>query len=197
MSMLRVNVAPSYVGERATTHRTFSVLCGVSAISELVVHYLETISFEYDPLATQIVLLDAPQGFALRHVETLGQCPSDTIVVTNNHCPEYLEDLWALQPAILLASDRLIDGTLATALEHLVRGERYRRTPGQPTLLTPCERLLLRKLARGWSNKRIAACHGVSSKTVTNTVALLCQKLNLSDRVAAALYYWGRTDLLD
>jgi DNA-binding NarL/FixJ family response regulator len=154
-------------------------------------------SFTYNPTGSPLILVDLPQGFAMCELEKRNHQKTCTIVVTNNRCPEYLEDLWDLQPAVLLTSDHLVDGSLLNAIERATQGEHYRLTPRQSTMLTPRERIILRKLARDWSNKRIAASHDVCSKTITNMVAVLCEKLDLPDRGALMLYYWGRTDLLD
>ncbi len=117
------------------------------------------------------------------------------IVTTHNPCPEYWEDLWSFQPAVLLVGDSLGD-ELHDAITRAAQGDHYRSTPGYSTVLTVPERIVLHYIARGWSLERIAEARGVSSKTVSNTITTICEKLGLSDRSAAMLYYWGRLDLL-
>lgn len=69
---------------------------------------------------------------------------------------------------------------IATKLmEHLTRGE---------DKLTMRETEVLRLIARGQSNKEIAAALVISEKTVKTHVSNILQKLHLSDRTQAALY---------
>jgi DNA-binding NarL/FixJ family response regulator len=56
---------------------------------------------------------------------------------------------------------------------------------------------VLHVLARGWCNQRIAAHLCLQEKTVRNTLSNIYEKLDLQDRMEAALYYWGRQDLLE
>ncbi len=57
-----------------------------------------------------------------------------------------------------------------------------------PDALTPREKEILAYLARGCSNKEIAAECGIAEKTVKTHVSSLLSKLGVADRTQAALY---------
>ena len=69
-------------------------------------------------------------------------------------------------------------------IEQLARAAR----PSAVETLTPREREVLRLIARGQSNKRIALELGVAEKTVKTHVGHVLAKLDLSDRTQAALF---------
>lgn len=173
----------------------FTMMCGLPTIEQLIIEGLKKFGFFRDTAAATVVVIDAPYGFALLTLEILGQTDRRIIVTTNNPCPEYWEDVWDFHPAILLVSD-CMHRELETAMTQAARGQRYRMTPQYTSRLTPCERAVLRSVARGQSNQQIANLVGVSPKRVANTLTVVYEKLQLSGRVAASLYYWGRQDLL-
>ena len=90
--------------------------------------------------------------------------------------------------------------TLADAIHAAARGEvrlhpeaarrlvRDFRSPEMRESLTPKETAVLQLLARGESNKDIAAEQGVSEATVKTRVSRLLSKLGLDSRTQAALY---------
>lgn len=169
------------------------VVCGVPVVTQLLHSYLDTVPMPYATVSST-VLIDLPVGFAFRVLPALQQQGAPVVVATHNHCPEYLEDLWACDPTILLAYVDLLH-ELVFAIERAARGDRYRLTSGQPSCLTSRERALLHKVAHGWSAKQIATAYGLQPKTVSNQITAMCEKLYLRDRVAATLYYWGQADL--
>jgi NarL family two-component system response regulator LiaR len=69
-------------------------------------------------------------------------------------------------------------------MDHLSKGEEVIAEAD----LTMREKDVLRLIARGNSNKEIAASLKISEKTVKNHVTNILQKLHLSDRTQAALY---------
>lgn len=78
-----------------------------------------------------------------------------------------------------------LDPAIAKKLmEHLSKGEEV-IAEGDLTLR---EKEVLRLIARGNSNREIAASLQISEKTVKNHVTNILQKLHLSDRTQAALY---------
>ena len=78
----------------------------------------------------------------------------------------------------------LSPATATRVVEELARGGR----PRAVDLLTPRELEVLRLIARGRSNKRIALELGVAEKTVKTHVGHVLGKLGLTDRTQAALY---------
>ena len=76
-------------------------------------------------------------------------------------------------------------------------GHRVPRRHGGPAGLTPREIEVLRLLARGLSNKQIAAQLVISPKTVGNHVEHIYEKIDASSRTAAGLFAMQHGLLLD
>ena len=93
--------------------------------------------------------------------------------------------------AELLAAIRLAADGVPTlhprAQQHLMRGIAEPETPSPFGTLTPRERDVLSLLARGDSNKRIAAALNLSIGTVKGYVSAIFEKLGVEDRTQAAL----------
>jgi DNA-binding NarL/FixJ family response regulator len=93
--------------------------------------------------------------------------------------------------AELLAAIRLAADGVPTlhprAQQHLMRGIAEPEAPSPFTALTPRERDVLALLARGESNKRIAAALNLSIGTVKGYVSAIFEKLGVEDRTQAAL----------
>jgi DNA-binding NarL/FixJ family response regulator len=111
------------------------------------------------------------------------------VVVTFSSCPEYLQDLWDLQPDILIV-DTKHGYDLSAAVIGAAKGEQYRLVPPGKTSLTSNERIVLRYVARGWSNKQIAEMLHIHEKTIINTLTAMYRKLGVKSRAEAILYYW-------
>jgi DNA-binding NarL/FixJ family response regulator len=75
---------------------------------------------------------------------------------------------------------------LASRLAGMLTGPRDLAARAFPSL-TPRERDVLDRLARGESNEAIATALGLSSKTVRNQVSVILSKLAVTDRTAAML----------
>ena len=134
------------------------------------------------------VVLDKPSGFALNRLGKVRR--EGVVVITDNLCPEYWEDLWDLNPQVLLAGGHDTH-ELTSALVRAVRGEHFRKTPHYESDLTPRERDVLRLCATGLANKQIAAQLGLAICTVKNNLSSAFSKLGLVRREQAMLYYWG------
>jgi two-component system, NarL family, response regulator LiaR len=96
-----------------------------------------------------------------------------------------------VEPQELARAVRLADGgetmldpaVAARLVESLAAGE-----GDELDELTPRERDVLRLLASGYANKRIALELGIAEKTVKTHVSHVLSKLGVSDRTQAALY---------
>jgi NarL family two-component system response regulator LiaR len=77
----------------------------------------------------------------------------------------------------------LIDPAVAARLVETLSGR-----DEQPPALTVREQQVLRLIARGYANKRIAAELGIAEKTVKTHVSHVLRKLSVADRTQAALY---------
>ena len=91
-----------------------------------------------------------------------------------------------LLSAIRLAADG-VPTLHPRAQQHLMRGIAEPETPSPFGALTPRERDVLALLARGESNKRIAAALNLSIGTVKGYVSAIFEKLGVEDRTQAAL----------
>lgn len=194
MVMQKLAAVPPPPPER-TTAVPFALWCGMPPLAQLIVRHLIPMGFVDDPQAATLLVLDAPVGFALRALETHALAARSVIVATGSPCPEYWADLADCDPAILLAGPDL-EHAIATALRHAPHGARYQLTPPVQSPLTAQERAVLRAVARGYTNAQIARIVGVSPKRVANMLTQIYARLQLPNRVALALYYWGRADLL-
>jgi len=91
-----------------------------------------------------------------------------------------------LLTAIRLAADG-VPTLHPRAQQHLMRGIAEPEMPSPFDALTPRERDVLALLARGESNKRIAAALNLSIGTVKGYVSAIFEKLGVEDRTQAAL----------
>jgi DNA-binding NarL/FixJ family response regulator len=172
----------------------FRLSCGSPGLAGPLTSSFEGMGLHAHRTAPTELLVDVPCGFAQRTLEIREGTSDDVVVLTENPCPEYWDDVWDLQPAGLLVGIPG-EGILNDALRRVVRGERCRLTPGNASQLTATERTLLRAVAHGWDNRRIAQQLHIEDKTVRNTLTRIYAKLNVGNRVQATLYYWGRADL--
>lgn len=175
-------------------HRSYHLSCGVPALGIEIAKGLEKSGWELNDQSEIGLLIDAPLGFALQTL--IRESPRVWLVVTDNPCPEYWEDLWSLSPQVLLAGGHSALNVV-NALDRTISGESFRQTPHYDNPLTHIERQLLQYSAQGWGNKRIAQKINLTEGTVKNGLSRVFQKLNLENRTQLALYYWGLWHLLD
>lgn len=175
--------------------RRFTILCGIPCLAHSLTASLQALGLLPDHEATTTLLFDLPTGFALKMLETRDLGTRDVIVMTENVCPEYAEDLWDLDPAGLLVGVDL-DRALLVAMAEVADGARYRLAPTPSSSLTTLERSVLRYAAQGWEDRRIAQHLHVLQPAVVYAVRRIEAELNVADRVQAVLYYWGRADLI-
>lgn len=174
--------------------RRYRLRCGISALATEIARGLQRLGWEAGEQGDVGLLIDAPLGFALQELEQAD--PSEWVVVTDNPCPEYWEDLGSFSPRGLLAGGHSAQH-VTEALGRISSGEVFRHTPQHNSPLTCLERRLLRHSAQGWENKRIAQELGLNEGTVRNGLSRVFQKLGCENRTQLALYYWGLWHLLD
>lgn len=140
------------------------------------------------------LIIDQTPGEALEILEN--QAPSTCVVLTRNPCPDYLADLLAQKPAALLANGEGLEDAFRM-LEVVASGGRVISLPAPTTPpLTPCERAVLRLIARAQRDKRIARQLGISDGTVRKRVSEILDKLELENRMQLGYYYFGLWSLL-
>ncbi len=158
-------------------------------------------------LKPDVVLLDIemPGEDGLSAAEAIaGESPETAVIILTMHADqEHLDravaagvrgyvlksaGLGELVGAIRAVADggSAIDPKLMTGFLRRYR-ERYNPLLSGPNALTGREVEVLKLLAAGYSNKEIARKLGVSASTVKNRLSVIFQKLNVTDRVAAAL----------
>lgn len=174
--------------------RPYCLHCGIPALADEISQSLRHFGWEVCKHAPLGLLIDGPWGVAFQQVAQVN--PGEWVIVTDNPCPEYWEDLWAFGPRGLLAGGHSVQH-LADALGRAAAGESFRSIPQHDSSLTCLERRLLRFSAQGWENKRIAQEFGLNEGIVRNGLSRVFQKLGFENRTQVALYYWGLWHLLD
>lgn len=169
------------------TWRAVQMIGGTPLVKDLLTVKLASCGWHVEAVSPLVLLLDGPSGYALRYLSD--EKGSSTVVVTDNPCPEYWEDLWASSPLALVAC--MDAATVTQALEQAAEGEGVRILPARSSRLSSQERALLRLSALGWENRRIARAVGLHDGTVRNALGRVFDKIGVQNRTQAALYYWG------
>lgn len=188
--MLRSSIPTTATPRR---HQISTVDCGVPFVAALLTQTVIASSTSCKAQPNLRILVDLPSGFALHRLEHLAHEPvvgQRIVVLTSNTCPDYQVDLWEFHPTMLLVGDQ-VDELLKWALHHLASHDIYRTPTTIPSILTTCERRVLRFVASGWANDRIAEQLCVQEKTVRNTLTRVNAKLGIASRYDAMLYYFG------
>ena len=135
------------------------------------------------------IVIDAPWGFAFQRVQAKSEV---WIVITDSPCPEYWEDLWDLEPTAVVAGNKSIE-EIMQVIYRAASGERSKVIPFYEQKLTFKERKILRFCAQGCNDKEIAKHFEQSQQTISNSLKVIYDKLELPqrNRTSAALYYWG------
>lgn len=171
---------------------TISVSCGFDLLGEAIADSLELRSlatFLKHPLE---VIFDADWGFALT-------TPIDqnkiTIIITDNPCPEYWEDLWERGPTVLIVErkfsiTKLVEVAMQTDAQ-FGTGKRIKGTPFYESPMTKAERKVfcLAVQGEGLTNAEMATQLFLSEQTITNHLRSIYSKLGVSSRTQLVLYY--------
>jgi DNA-binding NarL/FixJ family response regulator len=129
-----------------------------------------------------------------------------TIVVTWSDEPEHVREAIAAGAKGYLVHGRFGADQLAQALRTVAEGgaiiapslaseiiAEAKRTPGDPSRLTPREIEILTLVQRGRTNREIGAELGIEEKTVKNHINSIYSKLNISSRFEAMASATKRT----
>lgn len=177
-----------------SARRRYRLHCALKALGDELSASLKQQGWHVEEAADLTLVIDGPWGVALQALAN--DTAENTVVVTDNPCPEYWEDLRELQPRVLLVGGHNIP-EVAEALERAQAGEHFQRLPCHDSPLTCTERMLLRYSAMGWENKRIAREFNLTEGTVKNGLNRVFHKLDFDNRTQLALYYWGLWHLLE
>ena len=180
---------PHLVSDAPLAGLSCTIACGMSGLIRLTADYLEAAGARCAPHAPLRLLIDAPPTFAYRQLEQTQPPPIPTIAVTTNTCPEYIDDLWELRPAIVIVGDD-VQQDVIEAVWRVSRGEQYCMSP-RGARLPPGDRAVLRSVAHGWEYGEIAGQLGLAERTVRNRVSAIYRTLRLTNRSELTLYYLG------
>lgn len=117
---------------------------------------------------------------------------ADTLVVSDNPCPEYQLELMNEDPSMLLS--RVGIEKIAEAVREMEQGVSLH--PAPMSKLTPKERFTLKLIAEGHPLYVCAERRNVSEGTLRNTLQAIYLKLRLKSRVQLSHYYYGNWALL-
>jgi DNA-binding CsgD family transcriptional regulator len=169
-----------------------SVLCGFDFLGESIADSLELRSIATFLTHPLTLIFDADWGFAL----TAPIDPNRTsVIITDNPCPEYWEDLWDRKPTVLIAGRNFNVNHLLNfaqkADETFGKGKRFKETPYYQSSLSKAERKVFWWAVQNevFSNEEIAKHTFLSVQTVSNHLRSIYCKLGVMGRTQLVLYY--------
>jgi DNA-binding NarL/FixJ family response regulator len=162
--------------------------------------HLQASGYQLDDRARIVVLMDSPPGSALTRLER-DSTPQTLVVMTNNPCCAYWQAILEFSPRGFLVGDtptRDVD----LALRIIARNGRMHRHPPMRLKLPKREQRVLRQVAGGLENKRIARALNLSDRVVSRyldgiftKVRAAYPELHLENRTQLALWFWGLWDV--
>jgi len=185
---------PAEIFPSGDIDNSFAILCGSSGAADALSLLLAQEGYKHDTNSDLVIVLDIPRGFAPVYYEKTKNY-LHKIVVTWSLCPEYLDDLWDLKPNILISGDSILLN-LTNTINWVRQKNQLRITRSTSSELSPNERRVLRLVAYNYSNKDISEKLNIEYQTVKNTLSVIYQKIGVSNRMEAALYYWGIRSLI-
>lgn len=172
----------------------FRSVANVAALSTLQAFFNATEAHE-------VLTIEEFEGCCVNHART---SPDERpwIVVSDNPCPEFLEDYWDRGASAIMRTGDLM--RFEHVIESLRDMRRYRQLAPYDRLLTRSERDVLLAEVRGFSSGEIAALLGKSPRMVRDHTATLRDKLrarypswNLRKTQHLVHYYHGHWALLN
>jgi DNA-binding CsgD family transcriptional regulator len=180
---------PAEIFPSGDIDNSFAILCGSSGVADALSLLLAQEGYKHDTNSDLVIVLDIPRGFAPVYYDRTKNY-LHKIVVTWSLCPEYLDDLWDLKPNILISGDGFLLN-LANTVNWARQKNQLRITRSTSSELSPNERRVLRLVAYNYSNKDISEKLNIEYQTIKNSLSAIYQKIGVSNRMEAALYYWG------
>ena len=156
---------------------------------------------QVDTLAPDVILMDLnmPELGGLTAAEmVLERCPATRVLILSMHdSPEYISTALNHGAMGYILKDVPTD-EIKTAIDHVMRGERYLCTGAKGSLaptegvnresLTSREQTILLQLAQGKSNKEVAAVLDISVRTVETHRKNIKRKLGISSTAGLTRY---------
>lgn len=156
---------------------------------------------QVDTLAPDVILMDLnmPELGGLTATEmVLERCPATRVLILSMHdSPEYISTALNHGAMGYILKDVPTD-EIKTAIDHVMRGERYLCTGAKGSLaptegvnresLTTREQTVLLQLAQGKSNKEVAAVLNISVRTVETHRKNIKRKLGISSTAGLTRY---------